>query len=72
MVADQGGTRLLHWLGGGGKSLGRGTYPGWAGCRCAKWLVVSVGGCRGVIPGLLALLGEKGPCFVKVFVSAPF
>lgn len=35
-----------------------------AGCGVGEW--------RGVAPGVLVLLGEKGPCFVKVFVSASF
>lgn len=72
LLAGRGGTRLLCSLGGGGTSLGRGTYPGWAGCSHAKWLVVSVVGWRGVVLGLLALLGEKGPCFFKVCASASF
>lgn len=72
LVAGWGGTRLLRSLGSGGMSLGRGVYPGWAGCSHLKWLVVSVVGWREVVLGLLALLGEKGPCFFKVFASASF
>lgn len=63
---------LLCSLGGGSMTPGGGIYPIWADCSCTKWLVVSVVGWRGVVLGLLALRGEKEPCFFKVFASASF
>lgn len=72
LVAGWRGTGVLRSLGGGGTSLGRGIYLGWAGCSHAERLVVSVAEQRGVVLGLLALLVRRDHIFSRCLLQHLF